>query len=389
MSLRSRPVSRPLGYAFAFSCGTLLCSLPANATTSFIVTNLVSDGSVPAAHVDPDLVNPWGVSMAPTGPFWVSDNGTGLVTLYNGQGVKLPLTVTVHPSPAAPTGQVFNGVPTDFTVSESGKSGGSVFMFATEDGRISGWSPGVALNHTVLAIDHSTTGLGAVYKALAIGTSGGTPSIYATDFRNGAVEQFGTSFNLIRSFTDSAVKPGYAPFGAQVLDNHLFVTYAVQDSFKHDDVAGPGNGYVTEFNLDGSFVRTIDSAGGHTNSPWGLAIAPSSFGEFAGDLLVGNFGDGTINAYNLTTGAFKGELRDPKGDPIVLRDLWALVPGNNALAGVSSKIYFTAGLAAEAHGLFGSLTAVPEPSSWMLMISGFGLVGMAIRRKRGIGVSFA
>jgi uncharacterized protein (TIGR03118 family) len=382
---------RPLGYAFAFSCGTLLCSLPANATR-FIVTNLVSDGSTPAAHVDPDLVNPWGVSMAPKGPFWVSDNGTGLVTLYNGQGVKLPLVVTVHPSPAAPTGQVFNGVSTDFMVTENGKSGSALFMFATEDGRISGWSPSVALNHSVLAIDNSATGLGAVYKALTIGTSGGNQSIYATDFRNGLVEQFGSGFNMVRSFTDSTVKPGYAPFGAQVLDGHLFVTYAVQDSQKHDDVAGPGNGYVTEFNLDGSFVRTIDAAGGHTNSPWGLAIAPSSFGEFAGDLLVGNFGDGTINAYDLATGAFKDVLRGTNGNPIMLRDLWALVPGNDTLAGVSSKIYFTAGLADEAHGLFGSLTAlsgVPEPSSWMMMIAGFGLVGTAIRRKRRIGVSFA
>jgi uncharacterized protein (TIGR03118 family) len=177
------------------------------------------------------------------------------------------------------------------------------------------------------------------------------------------------------------VAPGYAPFGAQVLGGHVFVTYALQDADKEDDVGGAGHGYVDEFNLDGTLVRQLASEGGPVDSPWGLDIAPSSFGQFAGDLLVGNFGDGTISAFDLTSGAFKGKLLGTDGNPIVLGDLWGLLNGNGGRGGDPGKVYFTAGVSDEAHGLFGALTPVPEPGTWALMLGGFAMSGVMIRAR--------
>jgi len=355
--------------------------------TRFKVTNLVSDTGG-AAHTDSSLINPWGLAASPTGPFWVADNGTGLSTIYNSTGTPQPLVVTVNPSGAAPTGLVFNGVNTDFMVTEAGKTGSSLFIFAGEEGTISGWSPSVALSHSVVAVDNSSLGKGAVYKGLAIGSSGGAQFLYAADFRNAQVQQFDSGFNIVQSFTDPSVAAGYAPFGAQVLNGHLFVTYALQDADMEDDVAGPGHGYVDEFALDGTFIRQIVGLGGPVDSPWGLDIAPSSFGSFAGDLLVGNFGDGTISAFDLTTGMFDGLLRGNDGNPIVLGDLWALLNGNGGRGGDLDKVYFTAGVEDEAHGLFGSIRAVPEPGSWAMMLGGFALAGAAMRRRR-TQISFA
>jgi len=345
------------------------------------VIKLVSDTPGGAAHTDSNLINPWGLASSASGPFWVADNGTGLSTIYNTPGHPQSLVVTVNPAGAAPTGIVFNGKSTDFHVSEGGKSGSSLFIFAGEEGTISGWSPGVAIGHSVVAVDNSNLGLGAVYKGLAIGNSGGAQFLYASDFRNGMVEQFDSGFHLVRSFSDPGVASGYAPFGAQVLGNHLFVTYALQDADKHDDVSGAGHGYVDEFNLDGTFVRELVSQGGPVDSPWGLDIAPSTFGEFAGDLLVGNFGDGTISAFNLTSGTFDGKLLGTDGNPIVLGDLWGLLNGNGGRGGDPGKVYFTAGVSDEAHGLFGALTPVPEPGTWALMLGGFAMSGMAMRAR--------
>lgn len=355
-------------------------SLSAAHATEFKVVKLVSD-SGGAAHSDANLINPWGLARSPTGPFWVADNGTGLSTIYDTAGNPQSLVVTVNPSGAAPTGLVFNGKAADFHISEGSKTGAAAFIFAGEEGTISGWSPGVALNHSVVAVDNSGLGAGAIYKGLAIGDSGGAQFLYASDFRNGAVEQFDSGFNLVRSFSDPSVMPGYAPFGAQVLDGHLFVTYALQDADKEDDVAGAGNGYVDEFNLDGTFIRQLVSQGGEVNSPWGLDIAPSSFGEFAGDLLVGNFGDGTISAFDLVTGKFDGKLLGTDDNPIVLGDLWALINGNGGRGGDADKVYFTAGVSDEAHGLFGALVAVPEPASWTMMLAGFAMCGLTLRTR--------
>jgi uncharacterized protein (TIGR03118 family) len=343
--------------------------------TTFAQTNLVSDGSVPAAHTDPLLINPWGVSYSPTSPFWVSDNGSGVATLYNGNGVPQPqpnpLVVTVATPPdqmagtAAPTGQVFNTDPRGFDISSGGKTASSIFMFGTEDGTISGWNPKVDPTHSVLAVDNSNNpdegadGMGAVYKGLAIADDYGHTLLYAANFRHGTVDVFDNNFNQVNSFTDPSVPDGYAPFNVQVLDGDLFVTFAQQDDMKHDDVAGAHHGFVDEFDLNGNLLNRVAS-GGALNSPWGLAIAPKDFGSFAGDLLVGNFGDGTIHAYNVNNDTFQGTLDGSDGKPITIGDLWDLIPGNGAGAGDPGTIYFTAGVSQEQHGLFGSLTPNSE-----------------------------
>ena len=362
------------------AAGALLLGLSAAPAMAagFSTINLVSDGFVPAKTTDPDLVNPWGVSYGPTSPFWISDNGTGVSTLYTGNGTKIPLTVPIAPGPGIsnPTGQVFNST-SDFQIAP-GKS--AVFIFDGEDGRISGWNPTVSAS-SVITVDNSAGPNSAVYKGLAIGVDGGQNALYATNFRAGDVEVYNGSFSEIGTFTDPTVAPGYAPFNIQALDGHLFVTFALQDAAKHDDMAGAGFGYVDEFNMDGSFDRRIASVGGPLNSPWGLAIAPSSWGSVGGDLLVGNFGDGTIDAFNLSTLSFDGELQGHNGAPLKIDGLWALIPGNGGAAGSPGNIYFTAGLNSENDGLFGAI-AVPEPSAWALSILGLGLAGAALRRNR-------
>jgi uncharacterized protein (TIGR03118 family) len=360
----------------------MAAAAPASATR-FTVTPIMSDGSVSAPNTDGNLINPWGITQGgATGPFWISNNGSGTSSVLKGGGAHLLPDVTVNPGPSSPTGIVFNGGG-GFNVTNGTKSGSSVFIYDTEGGIISGWSPGVDLGQTFLGKDESTLGPGgAVYKGLAIGSDAGSNVIYATDFRNGAVEEFDSGFNMIRSFSDPSVAAGYAPFGAQVLNGKLYVTYALQDSFKHDDVGGPGHGYVDIFNLDGTFDKQLVTLGGKLNSPWGLTIAPTGFGTFTGDLLVGNFGDGTISAFDPTTGAFKGSLLGIDGKPLALGDLWGLINGNGGMGGDLGKVYFTTGIVEESEGLFGSIAAVPEPGTWMLMIAGAGLAGAMLRRRR-------
>jgi uncharacterized protein (TIGR03118 family) len=206
--------------------------------------------------------------------------------------------------------------------------------------------------------------------------------LYAANFRSGAVEMYNNQFGLTGTFTDPTVAPGYAPFNVQVLNGNLYVAYALQNSAKHDDVAGAGNGYVDEFSLSGVFEKRLVAQGGEVNSPWGLDIAPSSFGTFAGDLLVGNFGDGTISAFDPTTGTFEGLLDGTDGKPLMLGDLWALTTGNGGLGGSPGAVYFTSGIIDEAHGLFGSISPAPEPATWATMIFGLGMIGTVLRRRR-------
>jgi uncharacterized protein (TIGR03118 family) len=255
---------------------------------------------------------------------------------------------------------VFNIAGTGFNITSGDNTGSSVFIFATEDGTISGWNPNVNVASSVLAVDNSQGGTGAVYKGLAIAQTDDGTFLYAANFRNGTVDVFDQNFNQVNSFTDPKVPAGYAPFNVQVLDGHLFVTFALQDAAKHDDVAGAGHGFVDEFDLEGHMMQRVAS-GGVLDSPWGLAIAPPGFGEFANDLLVGNFGDGTINVFNPKNDHFLGKLEGANGAPITIGDLWALIPGTGAAGSDPNKIYFTAGVQAEAHGLFGSLAAIPEP----------------------------
>ncbi|MCL2428420.1 MAG: TIGR03118 family protein [Alphaproteobacteria bacterium] len=360
---------------------------PARATVLFQETDLVSDGVVPATVTDPNLVNPWGVSFGPTSPFWVSNNGTGVATLYGVTGSTVAKTninppagnVVIPPATgsgtAAPTGQVANGTANGFMVNGAPAH----FIFDSEDGAISAWSSGA--NATIVKNNAAS---GAVYKGLAIDNTGG--HLYAANFNSGFVEMYDSSFNLVKSFTDPTVPAGYAPFNTRVLNGQLYVTFALQNSVKHDDIAGPGNGFVDVFNLDGTFNKRLVSMG-NLNSPWGLAIAPSSFGQFAGALLVGNFGDGTIGAYNPSTGAFMGTLLGANSDPLNLGDLWTLTAGNGAGAGSQDALYFTTGVMNEADGIFGSITpvnapgtAVPEPGSILLLLTGLGLVAVIRHR---------
>ena len=341
---------------------------------AFTQTNLVADssltpGATPTTTIDPNLINPWGVSYSPTGPFWVSDNGTGVTTIYNGAGMPAgPKLVTVEAlsgeDHSNPTGQVFNGGG-GFDISKDGKTGSSLFIFATESGTISGWNPNVDPTSSVIAVPSD----GGVYKGLAIGSNDDGTFLFAADFHNGTVDVFDQNFKLVKSFTDKHLPQGYAPFNVQVLDGHLFVTFALQDADKQDDVAGTGHGFVDEFDLKGHLLDRVASRG-PLDSPWGLAIAPSGFGEFAGDLLVGNFGDGTINAFDLKNDHFEGKLLGATGAPITIGDLWALIPGNGSANSDPNKIYFTAGVENEAHGLFGSLAAIPEPDRSAMSMPG-------------------
>lgn len=337
-------------------------------TSAYTQTNLVSDGLIPARVIDPKLINPWGIADSPTGPFWLSDNGTGVTTIYDGAGNPTPvaghsvITIATPPGqtvPASPTGQVFNDTRTGFNISSGGHTAPSTFIFATEDGTISGWSPTVDPANSVLAVDNSSAG--AIYKGLALGHTGNDTFLFAANFHNGSVDVFDSQFHQVGSFTDASLPAGYAPFNTQVLDGHLFVTFALQDAAKQNDVAGPGHGFVDEYDLQGHLLHRVAS-GGPLDSPWGLAIAPASFGKFSNDLLVGNFGDGTINAFDPSDDHFLGKLLDNEGNPIVIGNLWALKPGNAGTSNDPRSIYFTAGVQNEAHGLFGDLTATEHLS---------------------------
>ncbi|TMD64731.1 MAG: TIGR03118 family protein, partial [Chloroflexi bacterium] len=332
-------------------------------------TNLVSDLDGVAKFKDAHLVNPWGLVHGPATPWWISDNGAGVSTLYDGNGNAFPspptgpLVVTVPPprgapagTLAAPTGVVFNGT-TGFVVSKGGKSGAARFIFSTEDGTISGWNPAVDPTNAILAVDRSAVGAGAVYKGLAIGSNEDGTFLYATNFRFGNIEMFDANFHLVRSFTDHDLPNGYAPFGIQNIGGNLYVTFALQDAAKHDDVAGQGHGFVDVFDTSGHLIRRLVSHG-QLNSPWGLALAPANFGRFSNDLLVGNFGNGRINAYDPKTGERLGQLKSQAGDPIVIDGLWALEFGNDATAGPSNVLFFTAGIDGEMHGLFGRIQSV-------------------------------
>jgi uncharacterized protein (TIGR03118 family) len=321
--------------------------------TTFRQTNLVSNIAGMAQFVDPSLRNPWGISASAGSPMWVSDNGSGVTTLYRGDGSKVALTVTIPPgkgsaadAPGNPTGTVFNGNSAEFR--------GDRFLFATEDGTIAGWKAGAT---ATTEVDNSTPAPGAVYKGLAIGFDGVVDRLYAANFRSGKVEIFNTDFGAVGSFTDPRVPGGYAPFNVQNLGGVLYVAFAKQDATKHDDVAGRGHGFVDRFDLNGHLLDRLVSRGA-LDSPWGLAIAPAGFGKFAGDLLVGNFGDGRINAYTLADGDFQGVLRAANGAPIAIDGLWALRVGNGGAApngGDPNAVYFTAGINHEQDGLFGTI----------------------------------
>ena len=325
--------------------------LKAAERTSFSVVPLVSDQPGVAPVTDPDLVNAWGLSSGPTTPWWVSDNGTNKSTLYRGtDGAKQGLVVRVD---GGPTGTVFNPT-TGFVLPTGGKA---LFLFDSEDGKVRAWNGAQGTTAIVVA----NLGEGAIYKGLALADTAAGPRLYAADFHNARVDVFDGSFGHVvpGGFVDPALPSGYAPFDVQTIGDRVFVTYAQQDADRHDEVAGQGKGFVDAYDTAGNLLGRV-AQHGQLNAPWGLAIAPDSFGRFAGDLLVGNFGDGQINAYEeLGNGHFehRGELRDSSGKSLSIDGLWALQvgkAGNNAPAGA---LFFTAGPDDESHGLFGRIAA--------------------------------
>ncbi|HWF77902.1 MAG TPA: TIGR03118 family protein [Caulobacteraceae bacterium] len=361
------------------------------AGTNFIVMGEISDTTTQGANPpDPLLVNSWGLAEAPAGgPLWVADNGSGMSTLYNfNTFAKIPLNVTIPGAggaTGAPTGTVFTSLNgTDFNVSGGGKTGHSLFLFDTENGTIAGWSPGVALGTAFTAVDQSMSG--AAFKGLAISpdvgggsgpgrghgmgdqqgqnmgmgkTPGVTPTaqtLYAADFTQGKVEMFNGQFQQMGSFTDPSLPAGYSPFNVQVLNGKLYVTFALS-SGGLDEVHGAGLGFVDVFTLSGQKLATLVSQG-PLNAPWGLSIAPKSFGKLAGALLVGNFGDGTINAFDPNTGKFLGPVTSPGGAPVTIDGLWALRNGPDG------SVIFSSGPDDENHGLVGVVLPANARASW-------------------------
>ena len=333
---------------------------------SYRQVNLVSD--LPGLTLLPpngNLKNPWGMSTSPTGIIWISDNGAGVSTLHNPDGTALSRVVTIPAAPGSteggkPTGQVFNST-SDFPLTPGPNPKLSVFIFSGEDGTISAWNPQVDPNNAILMADRSTAG--AVYKGLALANNGTDNILYATDFHNGAIDMFDAAFHYIgsSSFTDPTLPSGYAPFGIQNIGGKLYVTFAKQKlPDRKDDDSGPGRGFVDTFDPATHVFQRFASQG-PLNSPWGLVLAPANFGRFSNDLLVGNFGDGRITAYNPTTRAMLGQLNDAAGQPIAIDGLWGLILDNQQDA-EGAHLYFAAGLNDEADGLFGFLAPMDAPT---------------------------
>jgi uncharacterized protein (TIGR03118 family) len=353
----------------------------------YLETDLVANRPGVAVVLDPDLVNPWGIAESATSPFWVSDNGTGVSTLYssttNNPIVKNSLVVSIPTCDdplgrsGKPTGAVFNidGGPTGgFRISGVDKnnnptSASAVFLFATEDGTIIGWNPGVnpknfdpnkAGTYGIIAFpDCPLAAKAAAYKALAIATdSNGTTRLYATNFRSGMVEVYNNTFHAVgteTTFVDPNLPASFSPFNVAVIDGKLFVTFAIRNPATGDNVPGKGSGIVDVFDLDGTNLQRF-AQGGPLKAPWGMAHVPSGFGALGDTLWIGNFGDGQINAFNFDSGAFIDKVRDRNGKPLVIDGLWALHVGNGGNGGDPNKLYFTAGPNDEKDGLFGSLS---------------------------------
>jgi len=322
-------------------------ALSGSAPGGYVRTNLVSDVPGKAQVLDPNLVNAWGMAAGPSTPVWVSAADSGVSTLYRGAAGATPVSIVplvVTIPGGAPTGQVFNTT-TGFEVAPGQPA---AFIFASESGNITAWNPTLGTSAATMA---STPD--AVYKGLALASTSSGSYLYGANFHAGTIDVFDSTFartTVSGSFTDPNLPVGYAPFNVQEISGSLYVTYAQQDADAHDDVPGLGHGFVDVFTPDGAFVRRLVSQG-RLDSPWGLALAPSDFGRFSGALLVGNFGNGRIHAYDPSTGRLLGTLSANR-HPIVIDGLWGLRFGNG-VAGNTNSLLFTAGPKDESHGLFG------------------------------------
>ncbi len=334
-----------------------LLSLPATAQR-VDVTNLTSDIGLAANNLDTNLADAWGMSISPTGPWWVSDRKTGLSTLYDGNGVPQSLVVTIPPGSGSgtgsPTGTVYNGT-SDFKIHQQT----TPFLFCTLDGTISGWYIG-----TIAFIAVNNNANGAVYTGMALASAGGANYIYVANLNSGAIEVYNGSYQLHsfgpNAFVDTSLPAGYAPFNIQLVGSNLVVTYAKQNASKTFVVPGIGQGYVDVYDTSGNLLTHIQ----HNlfmNAPWGAVQAPASFSGFANDLLIGQFGSGAISAYNLSTGAWIGNVLDGNFLPIKLNGLWALTFGNGSGGGPASTLYFTSGPYLGNHGIFGSMVPHTGP----------------------------
>jgi len=370
----------------ALAAGLIAVAVPASAAAAaaqgvrpasdhgneFRQTNLISDLTNQGAQVvDPNLQNPWGLAFGPATPLWVADNNGNVATIYTitpggkvaantNHVVTLPGGRASTGDGASPTGQVFN--PTSgFVVTSKAGSGPALFIFSAEAGQISAWSPAAdpfAGNNATGQVEFSSPT--AVYKGLTIAHTHGQTFLYASNFHDGTVDVFNSQFQLVhlrRDFHDPGIPAGFAPFGIQAIRGLIFVTYAKQNAAKHDDVGGPGNGFIDVYTKQGFLVKRLVSRG-DLNSPWGLALAPEEgFGPFSGDLLVGNFGDGLIHAYDLFSGRPDGALLNEQGQPIQIDDLWALKFGSDSTGG-EHTLLFSAGINDEKDGLVGSINHV-------------------------------
>jgi uncharacterized protein (TIGR03118 family) len=329
---------------------------PLAVVSSYLATSLVTDLDAPGASSDEFLVNPWGLAFHPTGYGWVANNDTSTVTLYNGNGVVQDLVVDIPAGGAGdanPTGIVYN--PTqDFRVTQNGVTAPSQFIIAGEAGTLAAYAQSVNATEAITVFD---VGDGPVYKGLAIGSAAGANYLYATDFLNNHIDVFDRNFvrvNLIGNFRDPALPAGYAPFGIQVVGDRVYVAYAQKSAVADEQAKGAGLGVVSVFSTNGTFIRQLVN-GGALNAPWGMAVAPVNFGSFSNHLLVANFGDGKINAYNTTNGNFAGTLGRSDGTAFVFDGLWGIAFGNGSFSQPLNTLFFTAGPVNETHGLYGRI----------------------------------
>lgn len=357
---------------FLCTATILLLTIPTFAQhyTRTDLTVDVSATSMSAPNQDANLVNAWGLTRSSTSPWWVSDNGMGVSTLYNGNGVPQPagspLVVTI-PLPggadgtSAPTGTAFN-----FTSAFQVKSGlKALFLFVTEDGTISGWNPGADATHSIIEVPKNGQAPSAIYKGVAIAMTAHGPRLYATDFASGRVQVYDGSFNRVHTeewaFRDPTLKKDFVPFNIQNIGENLFVTFARREKGSTDEDHGPGLGAAAVFDTEGRLLMRFEH-GNWFNAPWGVTQAPADFGVFAHRILIGNFGDGTINAFNAVTGKHEGALLDTNGNMLTIDGLWALSFGNDANAGAALKLFFTAGPNDESNGLLGNITPIASES---------------------------